>query len=70
MGTSPDSLNDARLAEARQRLRRLARQEPWPLRLLEPERRPLIEAFLLGLAAGGLKPARRWMKWRVKKLLS
>lgn len=52
---------------ARSRLRRIAGREPWPLRLLEPERRPLIDAFLLGLAAGGLAPARRWALHAVRR---
>ncbi len=56
-------------ANARSHLRRIARREPWPLRLLEPERRPLIDAFLLGLAAGGLVPARRWVMHTIRRRL-
>ena len=58
-----------RTGDARSRLRRIARREPWPLRVLEPERRPLIDAFLLGLAAGGLAPARRWVLRAIKRQL-
>ena len=63
MDTPPDpALKPVRLEESKQKLRRLARREPWVLRLLEPGKGPLLEAFLLGLAAGGYKPARRWVK--------
>jgi hypothetical protein len=55
---------------ARSRLRRIARHEPWPLRLFEPERRPLIDAFILGLAAGGLIPVRRWVTHAIRRRLS
>lgn len=55
--------------DARRRLRRLAGREPWPLRLFEPERRPLIDAFLLGLAAGGLAPARQLVGYRIRRWL-
>lgn len=65
MGTASDPLN-----EARKRLRRIARREPWPLRLIEPERRPFVDAFLLGLAAGGLGLARRWIARTLRKRLS
>ncbi len=58
-----------RTTDARSQLRRIARREPWPLRLLEPEHRPLIVAFLLGLAAGGLVPARRWLTHAIKRRL-
>lgn len=64
MDTPPDPLN-----EARRRLRRVARREPWPLRLLEPEQRPLFEAFLAGLALGGLPSARHWLLGRMRRLL-
>lgn len=55
--------------QARHRLRRLAHREPWPLELIEPQRRPLIDAFLLGLAAGGLAPAQRLLGYRIRRLL-
>lgn len=53
----PDSMNAARM-----RLRSIAGREPLVLRLLEPGNRPLILAFTTGLAVGGFKPARRWLK--------
>lgn len=57
---SSDSMNDARL-----RLRSLARREPLMLRLFEPDARPLLLAFAGGLALGGFRPARRWLKRRL-----
>ncbi|APZ42480.1 hypothetical protein [Acidihalobacter ferrooxydans] len=70
MGTSPDALKAENLAAARQRLRRVAHREPWPLRLLEPAQRPLVDAFLLGLAAGGSSALRHWFAHRIAAALT
>lgn len=48
------------LKSARTRLISIANREPWWLRLSEPASRPLLYAFMSGLAVGGFSPAKRW----------
>lgn len=55
-----DSRTPNSLASARANLLSIANREPWWLRLSEPASRPLLYAFVSGLALGGFSPAKRW----------
>ncbi len=71
MDTPPDpEIKATGLEESKSKLRQIAKRDPWPLRLLDARKGVLFEAFLLGLAAGGYKPGRKWVKKRLRRHIS
>ncbi len=71
METPPDpEIKATGLEESKSKLRQIAKRDPWPLRLLDARKGVLFEAFLLGLAAGGYKPGRKWVKKRLRRHIS